>query len=239
MTFSDYRIALVTGASSGIGLAVAETLARNGLEVHALARNAERLHELAGRTGCIPHALDVTDTAALARLLQHLDVDVLVNNAGVNRAGSILDADADAVEELVTVNLGAVLHLVRLVMPGMIARDRGHIVNISSIGGVHTFAANTVYQATKAAVHHLTPHLRLEGRGSRVRVTEICPGRVETEMAGRQLGDFAEANRRFFEGYEALQPVDVAAAIEFAVGAPRHINISFLRSCPRSRCLEA
>ena len=129
------------------------------------------------------------------------------------------------------------LHLVRLIMPGMIARDRGHIVNISSIGGVHTFAANTVYQATKAAVHHLTPHLRLEGRGSRVRVTEICPGRVETEMAGRQIGDFAEANRRFFEGYEVLQPADVAAAIEFAVGAPRHINISFLEIVPTFQVL--
>ena len=133
MPFSDYKTALVTGASSGIGAAVVERLRAEGLQVHALARSAQALGALAERTGCIAHAIDVTDLAAVTRLAQEVEFDVLVNNAGVDRPGSILKADAEGIDLLVDVNLRAVLHLCRLVVPGMVARDRGHVVNISSI----------------------------------------------------------------------------------------------------------
>ncbi|MEU1299165.1 SDR family oxidoreductase [Streptomyces shenzhenensis] len=232
MSFSDYRTALVTGASTGIGAVVVERLARQGLEVHAVARNGERLADLAARTGCVPHAVDITDTAALAEAVGGLDVDVLVNNAGVSRTGNILTADEWAVDEQVAVNIQAVLHLVRLLMPGMVKRDLGHIVNISSIAGVYNFDGNTVYHATKAAVHTLSRQLRVDGFGRRVRVTEICPGRVETEIFGRLLGDMEEAQRRFFDGYESLKPEDIADAIEFAVGTPAHVNIGHIEILP-------
>ncbi|GHB64142.1 SDR family oxidoreductase [Streptomyces phaeochromogenes] len=232
MPFSDYNTALVTGASTGIGAVVVERLTKQGLEVHAVARNAERLEDLARRTGCIPHAVDITDTAALAETLRGIEVDVLVNNAGVSRTGNILSADEFAVDEQIAVNLQAVLHLVRLIMPGMVERDLGHIVNISSIAGVYNFGGNTVYHATKAAVHTLSRQLRVDGYGRRIRVTEICPGRVETEIFGRLLGDMEEAQKQFYDGYESLKPEDIADAIEFAVGSPRHVNIGHVEILP-------
>ncbi|MFD7499854.1 SDR family oxidoreductase [Streptomyces sp. NPDC001700] len=232
MPFSDYKTALVTGASTGIGAVVVERLVKQGLEVHAVARNADRLDELARRTGCVPHAVDITDTAALTAELRDLKVDILVNNAGVSRTGNILTADEFAVDEQVAVNIQAVLHLVRLVMPGMVERDLGHIVNISSIAGVYNFGGNTIYHATKSAVHTLSRQLRVDGYGRRIRVTEICPGRVETEIFGRLLGDMEEAQRRFYDGYESLKPEDIADAIEFAVSSPRHVNIGHIEILP-------
>ncbi|MFE3601137.1 SDR family oxidoreductase [Streptomyces sp. NPDC059142] len=232
MTFSDYRTALVTGASTGIGAAVVERLAHRGLQVHAVARDADRLAALAARTGCVPHPVDIMDTEALAGAVAGLDIDVLVNNAGVSRTGTVLTADAFAVDEQVAVNLRAVLHLVRLLVPGMVARDLGHVVNVSSIAGVHHFAGNTVYHATKAAVHTLSRQLRIDVFGRRVRVTEICPGRVETEIFGRLLGDMEKARRLYYEGYECLEPDDIADAVDYAIGAPRHVNIGHLEILP-------
>jgi NADP-dependent 3-hydroxy acid dehydrogenase YdfG len=232
MSFSDYRTALVTGASTGIGACVVERLAKQGLTVHAVARNVERLAELAERTGCVPHAVDITDTAALEQLTDGLQIDVLVNNAGVSRQGTILDADAFAVDEQIAVNIQAVLHLVRLLLPGMVERDLGHVVNISSIAGIYNFGGNTIYHATKAAVHTLSRQLRVDSFGRRVRVTEICPGRVETEIFGRLLGDMEEAQRRFYDGYESLTPSDIADAIEYAVGTPRHVNVGHIEILP-------
>jgi NADP-dependent 3-hydroxy acid dehydrogenase YdfG len=146
----------------------------------------------------------------------------------VSRQGNILDADAFAVDEQIAVNIQAVLHLVRLLLPGMVERDRGHIVNVSSIAGVYNFGGNTIYHATKSAVHTLSRQLRIDAYGRRVRVTEICPGRVETEIFGRLLGDMEEAHKRYFEGYESLTPTDIADAVEYAVGTPRHVNIGHI-----------
>ncbi|HKU35466.1 MAG TPA: SDR family NAD(P)-dependent oxidoreductase, partial [Paenarthrobacter sp.] len=130
MSFSDYTTALVTGASTGMGAAIAERLAKRGLTVHAVARNEERLAELAERTGAIPHVVDLTDTAALAAAVGDLKVDVLVNCAGVSRPGNILDSSEQDIDELVDVNLRGLLQLTRLVLPGMVERDLGHVVNI-------------------------------------------------------------------------------------------------------------
>ena len=168
MPFSDYKTALVTGASSGIGAAVVERLSKEGLQVHALARSADKLADLAARTGCVPHAIDVSDLAGVTRLAQEIEFDVLVNNAGVDRPGSILKADAEGIDLLVDVNLRAVLHLCRLVVPGMAARDRGHVVNISSIAAAYNFGGNSTYHATKAAVSMLSSQLRIDCFGKRV-----------------------------------------------------------------------
>ena len=164
MPFSDYRTALVTGASTGIGASLVERLTKHGLEVHAVSRNTARLDELAARTGCVPHPVDISDTAALTDLCAGLEIDVLVNNAGVSRQGTILDADAFDVDEQIAVNIAAVLHLVRLLLPGMVQRDLGHVVNVSSIAGVYNFGGNTTYHATKAAVHHTVPPIAATNR---------------------------------------------------------------------------
>ena len=232
MPFSDYTKALVTGASSGIGKAVVERLAREGLEVHALARSADALKALADRTGCVPHAIDVRDLADIGKLAGSVEFDVLVNCAGVDRPKKFLQADADDIELLIDVNLRAVLHLCRLVVPGMVARDRGHVVNVTSIAGAHNFGGNSTYHATKAAVSMLTRQLRVDAFGKRVRVTEICPGRVATDIFAHVHGDSAETHAKFIEGFELPEARDIADAIAFAIAAPVAVNIGLMEITP-------
>jgi NADP-dependent 3-hydroxy acid dehydrogenase YdfG len=236
MPFSDYSTALVTGASTGMGAAIAERLAKRGLQVHAFARNEERLQELADRTGAIPHAVDLTDTAALTAAVDGLNVDVLVNCAGVSRPGNILNSTEEDIDELVDVNLRSLLQLTRLVLPGMVERDNGHVINISSIAGVYNFYGHTVYHATKAAVHQISRQLRNDTVGKRIRVTEICPGRVETEIFGRNMGGTPEAMdeawKTFYEGYESLTTDDIVNALDYAVETPRHVNLGMMEIMP-------
>ena len=232
MPFSDYRTALVTGASAGIGAAIVESFVANGLTVHAVSRNGARLHELAARTGCIPHVLDITDTAAIEALLAPLNIDVLVNNAGVSRAGDIATMDGFGIDEQVDVNLKAALHLIRLTLPGMMARDCGHVVNITSIAGLYNFSGNTVYHATKAAMHMVSQQTRVAAYGRRVRVTEIVPGRAETEIFGKVIGDMQAAQRQFYDGFESLKVEDVAGAVAYAIGTPGHVNIGQIEIMP-------
>jgi NADP-dependent 3-hydroxy acid dehydrogenase YdfG len=232
MSFSDYRTALVTGASSGIGAAVVERLCREGLEVHAVARSAGPLQQLAERTGCIPHVLDVSDVKAMTRLVEGLEIDVLVNNAGVDRPKKFLQADPEDIDLLVDVNLRAVLHLCRLAVPGMVERDRGHVVNISSIAAAYNFGGNSTYHATKAGVSMLSNQLRVDAFGKRVRVTEICPGRVATDIFAHVHGDTPEVRARFIEGFELPEARDIADAIAFAIAAPVAVNIGYMEITP-------
>lgn len=232
MPFSDYRTALVTGASSGIGAAVVERLAGEGIEVHALARSAGALAELAGRTGCVPHAIDVTDRPRMAELAAKVPFDILVNNAGVDRPKKFLEADPEDIDLLVDVNLRAILHICRLVVPGMVARDRGHVVNISSIAGAYNFGGNSSYHATKAGVCMLSRQLRIDAFGARVRVTEICPGRVATDIFAHVHGESPETRAKFIEGFELPEARDVAAAIAFAIAQPVAVNIGHIEITP-------
>lgn len=236
MTYSDYTTALVTGASSGMGAATARLLVERGLTVHVVARDTDRLQALAHEIGVVPHVVDVRDTAALEAEFGDLPIDVLVNSAGVSRPGNILDSSRDDLDDLVDVNLRAVLHLTRLLLPGMVDRDCGHIVNISSIAGHYNFFGHTAYHATKAAVHQLSRQLRNDTVGKRIRVTEISPGRVETEIFARNVGGSPEARdeawRTYFEGYESLTVTEIVGAIDFAVGAPRHANYGLIEVMP-------
>lgn len=232
MPFSDYRTALVTGASSGIGAAVVRRLRQEGLAVHAVARSKDSLLALAEQTGCIAHVLDVTDLAGITQLTQQVPFDILVNNAGVDRPRPFLQAQADDIDLLLDVNLRAVLHLCRLAVPGMVQRDRGHVVNISSIAGAYNFNGNSTYHATKAAVSMLSRQLRIDAFGKRVRVTEICPGRVATEIFAHVHGDSKETHERFVEGFELPQPEDIAAAIAFAIAAPIAVNVGHIEITP-------
>ncbi|WP_323989799.1 SDR family oxidoreductase [Nguyenibacter sp. L1] len=233
MSNQPYRTALVTGASSGIGAAIVGRLRAAGIAVHAVARDKQRLARLADDTGCTPHAVSVADHDGMAEIAKTVEIDILVNNAGQSRTGNIADTTAEDIDALVDVNLRAVLKLTHLVVPGMVRRNRGHIVNISSIAGHYAFAGgNTVYHATKAGVHSLSRQLRCDLYGSAIRVTEISPARVETEVFGRLIGDMEEAKRRFFDEYESLLPVDIADSVAFAVLAPQRMNVSFMEVLP-------
>jgi NADP-dependent 3-hydroxy acid dehydrogenase YdfG len=235
MTFSYSRVAVVTGATSGVGRGAVDLFLDRGLTVHAIARDEERLAALAEK-GAITHALNVRDTAALTRALEGVDADIVLNSAGVGRQGNILTATEDDIDDLIEVNLGAVMHILRLLYPGMVDRDRGHVLNISSIAGHYNFFGHTGYHATKAAVHQLSRQLRNDALGKRVRVTELSPGRIETEIFSRNVGrtpeSEAEAWATYFEGYESLTVADVIAAIEYAVDTPSHVNVGLIELMP-------
>lgn len=232
MPFSDYKTALVTGASSGIGAAIVERFRRENIEVHAIARSGDALKALAERTGCIAHVIDVTDRAAIAELASRIPFDILVNNAGVDRPKKFLDADEGDIDLLVDVNLRAVLHICRLIVPGMVARDRGHVINISSIAGNYNFGGNSTYHAVKAGVAMLSNQLRLDAFGKRVRVTEICPGRVATDIFNHVHGNDPSIRERFIDGFELPQAADIADAIAFAIAAPVAVNIGHMEITP-------
>jgi NADP-dependent 3-hydroxy acid dehydrogenase YdfG len=198
-----------------MGATITETFTKRGLTVYGVARKRR-----ASRRGGRAHGHD----PAHRRRHRHRSID---RSCG---------ASADSVDAMVDVNLRAVLHLCRLLLPGMIERDLGHIVNISSIAGLYNFYGHTAYHATKAAVHQLSRQLRNDTIGKRVRVTEICPGRVETEIFGRNLGGTPEAMQTawdtYYEGLESITTKDIADTIEYAIEAPRHVNLGLIEIMP-------
>lgn len=205
-----------------------------GLDVYAVARSAEDLTALAAETGCEPLALDISHRDAVMGLLGSLDADVLINNASSTLARSTASwetAPAD-IDALLDVNLRGTLNCLAAVVPGMKARGFGHIVNLGSTSGTSPIPGMPVYAMTKAAVHNLSQTLRLDLHGSGVRVTEIVPGRVETG-AHLALGrDRDEGRRLFYDGFESLQPTDIAEAIMFVLGAPQRMDVSYMEIVP-------
>lgn len=232
MTLKDYRTAFVTGASSGIGAAVVKALTQREVVVHAAARRKERLDTLAAETGCTAHVLDVRDTAALYATVAALDIDILINNAGLGRGfEELFKAAPEDIDTTLETNVLAATHLLRAVLPGMVERKRGHVVNISSTSALYPIKSS-VYGASKGALHLLSQNLRLELQGSGVRVTEICPGRVNTEFFDTAIDD-PEARRQITDTkINELQADDIADAIMFALDAPWRVNISLLEIVP-------
>jgi NADP-dependent 3-hydroxy acid dehydrogenase YdfG len=225
------RNIIVTGATSGIGAATVRRLCAGGDRVLAIGRRGDRLAALAAETGCETLAADVRDLVALSGLPDFAP-DALVNNAGAGHGiGGLAGAAPDTIQMAIDTNVTALLQVTALVLPGMRARGRGHIVNLGSIAGLHT-GVSAIYGATKAAVHMISRNLRMELRGTPLRVSEICPGRVATEFYQAATGDRATLDRMGVTGITELTPGDVADAICYALNAPAHVNISTIELLP-------
>lgn len=223
--------AVVTGASSGIGHAVVEALAGAGMTVHAIARREDRLRALAEATGCHTLALDITDPDGLAELMGTLSPDILVLNAGRGAGfGGLAHTSRADLAAAVDINVTALLDMIRLALPGMIAARRGHIVTLGSVSGLYS-SVSSVYGGTKAAVKMIAENLRLETRGTGIRVTDIRPGRVTSEFYDVALPEAAAARAKDTRIRE-LAPGDIAAAILYAVTAPGHVNVSAIELQP-------
>ena len=232
MALEDYTSALVTGASSGIGEAVVRKLRARGVTVHAMARRKKRLDALAEETGCIPHAQDVRDTPRLSEVISGLDADIVVNNAGLGRGfGNLHEARPEDIDTTIDTNVRAAIHVLRASLPGMIARRRGHVVNMSSVAALYPLVS-PLYGASKGAIHRLSQNLRIDLAGSRVRVTEICPGRVRTEFFDAAIDDPEKRTAIKETGIEELTGEDIADAVLFALDAPWHVNVSLIELQP-------
>jgi len=232
VTLSDYKTALVTGASSGIGAATVAALRAGGITVHAVARREDRLKALSKSTGCEIHVLDVRGTSEMVALAEKLQPDVFVNNAGLGRGfGGLADATAEDIDRTLGTNVTAAVHAIRAVLPSMIDRGRGHIVNMGSMAGLYPLPA-ALYGASKGAVHMLSTNLRLELQGTGIRVTEICPGRVSTEFYDVAVDDPEASAKAKNSGIEEVTAHDVAAAIVYAIDAPWRVNVNRIELQP-------
>jgi NADP-dependent 3-hydroxy acid dehydrogenase YdfG len=203
------------------------------MEVHAAAIDDHDLRTLAADTGAVAHGVDLRDRAATEAALGGLAIDVAVNNAGVlHRLEPFVANDADTIDLIVDVNLRAALHVTRLVLPGMIERNHGHIVFMGSIAGKHPTPNGAVYAATKAALHAFAEGLRCDLLGTDVRVTVLMPGRVETRLYDGVFGSHEAAHERLYADFDAVQPADVAAVVNAALDLPQNVDLTAIEILP-------
>jgi NADP-dependent 3-hydroxy acid dehydrogenase YdfG len=244
-------VALVTGASSGIGHATARALAAQGAAVALVARRKDRLDalitEIEREGGCaLAIAGDIGDRAtaedAVRRTVEHFGrLDILVNNAGLMLLGSVTDADVDEWERMIAVNQRGLLYMTKAALPHLRAaaedplRRVADIVNISSIAGRKAWANYAVYSMTKFGVNGFTEALRQEVGPSHIRVSVLEPGAVKTELGSHNRTEVRESIDEFFAGIEALEAEDVADAVAYMVTRPRHTAISELWIMPTNQ----
>jgi 3-hydroxy acid dehydrogenase/malonic semialdehyde reductase len=236
MTKLKNSVVLITGASSGIGEACARAFAAEGARLLLAARREDRLNDLASKlaeTAAVHTlALDVRDADAVGRAIGALPeewaaIDVLVNNAGLSRGlDKLYEGKMQDWDEMIDTNLKGVLHVTRCVVPGMVERGRGHVVNLGSTAGEMTYPKGAVYCATKAGLKSINDGLRMDLLGTPVRVTSVDPGMVDTEFSQVRFRGDTERAAKVYQGLTPLKPEDVADAIVWAVTRPAHVNIA-------------
>jgi len=245
-------IALITGASSGIGFATAQTLARMGYDLVVVARRSDRLQSLldvlksdpeTAKSRVYSSVLDVRSLQQVKDFYQNLpaswkNIDVLVNNAGLARGLSkFYDGDTDHWDQMIDTNVKGLMYVSRTVAPGMIARGKGHIINIGSIAGKEVYDNGNVYCGTKFAVDALTKSMRLELAVHGVKVTGIHPGAVETEFSIVRFDGDEQRAQKVYEGFDNLIAEDIADAIGYVVSRKPHVNINDLVIMPQAQAV--
>jgi NADP-dependent 3-hydroxy acid dehydrogenase YdfG len=237
MTDLRNKIVCITGASAGIGEACARAFARAGSRLLLCARRLERLQELApelrelGAPDIYPFALDVQDRAAVEQRFGGLPeewrgIDILVNNAGLSRGlDTIQEGSIDDWEEMIDTNVKGLLYVSRAILPGMVARATGHVINIGSIAGHEVYPKGNVYCGTKHAVGAITKGMQLDLLGTGVRATTVDPGMVETEFSRVRFHGDDERAASVYRGLAPLTGEDVADAVLYCATRPAHVNV--------------
>lgn len=231
------KIVLITGATSGIGLACARKFALNGDKLILTGRNGQRLAEIKKEletkgTQVLTLAFDVRDRAAATESINGLpddwqNIDVLVNNAGLALGlEPEYEGNPDEWETMIDTNIKGLLTMTHLVVPGMVKRNSGHVINVGSVAGDAAYAGGNVYCATKAAVKALTDGLRIDVADTAVRVTNLKPGLVETNFSNTRFHGDTERAAKVYNGIKPLTGDDIADVAVFAANAPEHVQIA-------------
>ena len=231
------KIVLITGATSGIGLTCARKFAENNNKVILTGRNEQRLSEIrkeleAKGANVLTLAFDVRDREKAAKYIRELpagwqEIDVLVNNAGLALGlESEYEGNLDDWETMIDTNIKGLLTMTRLVVPGMVERNRGHIINVGSVAGDAAYAGGNVYCATKAAVKALSDGLRIDVANTAIRVTNLKPGLVETNFSNVRFKGDEERAKKLYTGIKPLTGDDIADVAVFAANAPEHVQIA-------------
>ena len=240
--------ALVTGASSGFGAAITRRLVRDGHRVVAAARRADKLQALADELGeaVRPFALNVTDAAAVAALPGALpegwrEVDVLVNNAGLaSGMDPFWSADPEGLDAMMMTDVVGLVHLTRALLPGMVERARGHVVNLGSTAGAYAYPGGHVYCASKAFVAQFSLALKADLVGTPVRVSNIEPGMVGgSEFSQVRFGGDAAKAAPVYENVDPLTPEDIAETVGWILGLPAHMNVNRIELMPTAQAPQA
>ena len=237
------KVVLITGASSGIGEATARALAPLGVRLALGARRLDRLEKLSAdlesahgteslvRTLDVRHLHEAEDFVA-ATVERFGAIDILLNNAGLARGRQYVAEGIESEwDEMIDTNVKGLLHMSRLVLPHMIGRNSGHVVNLGSVAGLGVYEGGSVYCATKWSVKAITQAMRLEVNGKDIRVTEVCPGLVETEFSvvrfhgEEQPGEAKEKSDEVYRGIQPLTAADIADCIVWALTRPAHVDI--------------
>ena len=241
------KTALITGATSGIGRAVADIFAENKYNLIVTGRRSERLQELKAALeqqhgiSVLALCFDVRDNDEVVRNIESLpvewrNIDVLVNNAGLAVGlNHIQDGVLDDWERMIDTNIKGLLYVTRAVSPLMIARNSGHIVNICSIAGKEVYENGNVYCATKHAVDALSKAMRIDMLGHNIKVTNVCPGAVETEFSIVRFKGDTQRAAGTYRGIEPLTGRDIAECIYFAVSLPKHVCINDMMIMPTAQ----
>ena len=239
------KTALITGATSGIGKATAYKFATEGIRLVLCGRRKERLEELQNelgkKTDVHIESFDVRDRKKVMGILTNLpeefsDIDILINNAG-NAHGlePIHEADIDDFEAMLDINVKGLLYVSKAIMPGMVNKKSGHIINIGSTAGKGVYPNGNVYCASKFAVDAISKAMRIDLNKYGIRVGEVNPGFVETEFSVVRFKGDVEKAKKVYEGFQALKPEDLADILYFIVSRPAHVNIADVLVMPTAQ----
>ena len=237
-------VVLITGASSGIGLACAKAFAQAGAKIILSARRSERLETLAQELEKEFHTdiyilpMDVTQRSQVESQLSSLPgdwlkIDILINNAGLSRGlDKLYEGDIQDWEEMIDTNVKGLLYVTRSVVPGMVERGRGHVINIGSLAGHQTYPKGNVYCGTKVAVRAISEGLKQDLLGTPLRVTSVDPGLVETEFSKVRFRGDEDRAHGVYQGLTPLTPEDVADTVFYCATRPPHVNINEVLMMP-------
>lgn len=239
------KTAFITGATSGIGRATAIELGKNGFRIIACGRRQDRLNEikteLAGSTEITTLTFDVREKKSVFEAVQSLEanwrsIDLLINNAGnAHGLSNIKDGSEEDWDAMIDINVKGLLYVTKAVLPLMQKNDGAHIINIGSIAGREVYGNGNVYCASKSAVDALSQGMRIDLNQDGIKVSQIAPGLVETEFSlVRFKGDVLKS-KNVYEGYEALQPEDIAELVHFMATRPKHVNIADVLVLPEAQ----
>lgn len=239
------KIALITGATSGIGKATAEIFAKNNINIIICGRRQERLealkNELSAFTEVHTLSFDVSDKEAVSKAINSIpeafaSIDILVNNAGnAHGLDPIQTGSLDDWDAMIDINVKGLLYVSKAVIPGMMAKKSGHIINIGSIAGKEVYANGNVYCATKHAVDALNQAMRIDLNGYNIKVGAIHPGLVETEFSEVRFKGDTDKAKKVYQGFDPLTGHDIADVIHFVVTRPYHVNITDLIIFPTAQ----
>ena len=236
---------LITGATSGIGLATAKKLANEKNQLILCGRRQHKLDEISNEiskiTNVLPLRFDVSDKEQVNKVLENVPkefsyIDILINNAGnAHGLDTIQEGSLDDWDNMFDSNVKGLLYVSRVIMPKMIEKQSGHIINIGSLAGREVYEKGNIYCATKHAVNAISKAMRIDLNKTGIKVSEINPGLVETDFSNVRFKGDSDRAEKIYQGYKALQADDIADIIEFVINRPSHVNIADILVLPKAQ----